>query len=72
MRIVFEEYGEYIIAVIAGALVVSAFLYLIGILELPEYANGATIIGSTVEGRGDYSGHGLLGKLLCLWLDRIM
>ena len=56
MSMVIEQYGRYIISVIVGAVVIYGMCALLGFF--PD-SNGT-------------SGHGLLGEVICLWLNRVM
>lgn len=57
MDAIFKEYGEYIIAAIAIGIVIWCVTGVMGFFD-PIAADG--------------SGNGLLGKLICLWLNRTM
>lgn len=57
MDAVIKEYGQYIIAVIACAIVIFCVCGVIGLFN----ANAP-----------DGTGNGVLGKLVCLWLNRTM
>lgn len=57
MHVIFEEYGEYILAVLACAGVIFCVTGVMGFFD-PMTADG--------------SGNGLLGKLICLWMNRTM
>lgn len=57
MEEVFDQYGGYIVAVIGCAIVIFAVTCIIGLNE---------DLNNTV------SGTGIFGKLICLWLNRIM
>ena len=57
MDAIFKEYGEYILAVIATAIVIWCVTGVMGFFDPVPY---------------DGSGTGLLGKLICLWMNRTM
>lgn len=57
MDAVIKEYGEYIIGIITIALVIFIVAGMMGFFD-----------SQTPDG----SGNGILGKLICLWLNRIM
>lgn len=60
MKLVFQQYGKYIVATIATAAVLWAMTKVLGLWNNP-YAHGEALNGS-----------GLFGKLVCLWLNRVM
>lgn len=57
MDAVIKEYGEYILGVIVCALIIFCVTGVMGFFDT-----------NTADG----SGNGLLGKLICLWLNRTM
>ena len=57
MDAVIKEYGEYIIGIITIAFVIFIVAGMMGFFD-----------SQTPDG----SGNGILGKLICLWLNRIM
>jgi len=70
MDAVIKEYGEYIIAAIAVALVIFGVSGIVGLFENSQAAIDA--MNKSGIDINQVSGNGLFGKYICLWLNRIM
>lgn len=73
MDAVIKEYGNYIIAVIACAIIIGAVCFILGLYD-SSWIDAAKQTAGSVVNANDVSkgGNGLFGKCVELWLNRVM